>query len=394
MRVLHAIPSVGPQRGGPSLAVLDMCRWQAAAGLDVTLVTTDDNGSGRLTVPLDRPVQQDGYSIVYFPRSLRPYTISWPLAAWLVRHASEFDIFHIHAAFSYVSTVAAQVARWRRIPYVLTPHGILGGWGMQHRRARIKPLSIAVIERPALNHAALIHATSAAEARELEALGAHSPIQIIPLGLETPDLPEKPRAILEERWPALRGRIAVLFLGRLHSIKGLETLLPALALAEQTVPNLSLLLAGEGDPDYAARLNTLLGELGLKDRVVDTGYLRGPDKWAALAGSDLVVMPSYSESFGLVAAETMAAGTPIILTDGVAIHTVVSEAGAGRVVPVGDVDALAAALIELARDPDLRRQMGAAGRAAAARFAPQTVTAALVDRYRGIVNGKLERAAP
>lgn len=153
-------------------------------------------------------------------------------------------------------------------------------------------------------------------------------------------------------------------------------------------------MAGAGEADYTDQLTVTISQLSLDDRLVRTGYLHGPAKWEALAGADMVVIPSYSESFGLVAIEALAVGTPVIVTDGVAIHTVVSESGAGRVVPVGDENALAAALVELARDPDLRRRMGAAGRAAAAQFAPETVTAALVDRYRGIVNRKLEGATP
>ncbi|MCZ7544618.1 MAG: glycosyltransferase [Anaerolineae bacterium] len=224
MKILHVTPSIGPLRGGPSRAVLDMCRGLAQAGADVTLATTDDNGPGRLGAPPGPALAQDGYRILYFRRTTRAYTSSVGLTVWLARHLHEYDLAHLHAAFTYAPLPAAWLARRRGVPYVVTPHGILGAWGVCARRARAKRLSLALVERPILDRAACVHATSAREAEGLRALGLCAPVATVHLGVDAPPLEAVARGAPPPPFPP--GRVALLFMGRFHAVKGLDLLLP------------------------------------------------------------------------------------------------------------------------------------------------------------------------
>src|SRR6266404_1715192 len=147
MKVLHVIPSVGALRGGPSVAVRTMARGVSEQGVTVHVVTTDDNGRGRLAVPYGRPVVEDGFTCWYFRRQTRFYTVSWPLCRWLARHAADYDLIHIHALFSFATTVAAFWAARRGVPYVVRPLGTLNTWGIENRRALLKQVSLRLVER-------------------------------------------------------------------------------------------------------------------------------------------------------------------------------------------------------------------------------------------------------
>src|SRR5437762_2322947 len=130
-KVLHVIPSVGPLRGGPSEVIRTMVRGLAETGLEVHVATTDDNGRGRLDVPLGVPVPEDGATYWYFSRQTRFYNFSWPVSRWLAGHVQQYDLVHIHALFSYTTLPAAVYSRRLGVPYIIRPLGTLNRWGMQ-----------------------------------------------------------------------------------------------------------------------------------------------------------------------------------------------------------------------------------------------------------------------
>lgn len=393
MKVLHVIPSVGFRRGGPSRVVLDMCRGLAKAGVNVTLATTDDDGAGRLSVPLGQPIDKDGVTCWYFPRQTRFYTASWPLTTWLWRHVADYDLVHVHGVFSYSSLPATLCAQRAGAPYIVTPHGILRSWGMQKRRPLLKRLSFHLIERRILRHAALIHYTSEQERLEAEELGVRTLSAIIPLGIALSTFERlPPPGTFRRRYSQMGGRILLLSLSRLDPIKGLDLLLPAFAQVRQAQPDVALVLAGCGAPDYEAWLRARVRKLGLEADVVFTGFLEAEQKLAALADCDLFVLPSYSESFGMAVVEAMACGKPVVVSDQVAIHREIAEAEAGLVVPC-QVEALVEAIARLAGDTKVRWRLGGSGRRLAREcFSREAMTARLVQVYTGVTRPSLRVA--
>ena len=162
-----------------------MERQLAAAGVGVETVTTDDNGKGRrYEKSLGCALAENGVTRWYFRKQSEFYKVSVPLRAWLQRHASRFDVVHIHALFSFTSVIAAGVCRSAGIPYIIRPLGALTRYGMTQRRAFLKRLSFGLLERSLLRDAAAVHFTSSAELQEAEVLGVPMRSIIIPLGLE------------------------------------------------------------------------------------------------------------------------------------------------------------------------------------------------------------------
>ena len=386
LRVLHVIPSVGPSRGGPSAAVRTLARGLVHAGVDVHVATTDDDGPGRLDVPLGRPLRDDDATFWYFRRQTRFYTMSWPLTRWLAASVPGYDVVHIHALFSYAAVPASLFARRNDVPYVVRPLGTLNRFGMEQRRPLLKRLSYRVIERRILDGAARVHYTSEAECREAGILGASGRGVVIPHGIELEQFGTRARGgWIRRRAPHLAGRTILLFLSRIDPKKGLDLLLPAFADVRATRPDVALVIAGDGHPAFVGRLRAEAERLGVASDVYWPGWLDDDAKLALLADADLFVLPSYSENFGLAVVEAMASRLPVVVSDQVAIHHELAEGGAGLVTPC-EVSALAAALGTLVDDPALRRRLGQnGGRLAVSRFSADAMAAAVLALYRDVL---------
>src|SRR5256714_10346103 len=384
LRVLHVIPSVSPTQGGPSFALPLFTSAIAQQGATVTVATTDDDRPGsRLDVPLNEFVPgKGGATYIYFRKNAEFYKISRALGRWLRRHAGEYDVVHIHALFSFASFAAARAAQRAGIPYIVRPLGVLDQWGLQNRRRFVKRWSLRIIELPIWRGAAAIHYT--AEAERTEAAAAHPDIaslrsHIIPIPVEPARVTVETE--IRKRFPNTAGRRVILFLSRLHKKKGLELLLSAFQQVHSEFPDTLLVIAGNGDAGYIESLRQKAAALGCDRDVFWAGFLAGADKYALLAGATMFVLPSFSENFGMAAAEALAAGTPSILSDKVAIAREAGDENAAIVVPC-DARAIAAAARRLLNDDELRAQLRERARIwIAERFSSETIGRELCALY-------------
>jgi glycosyltransferase involved in cell wall biosynthesis len=377
-KILHVIPSVGPQRGGPSVLMRTLARALSQAGMEVHVATTDDNGPGRLRVPLGVPQQEDGATFWYFPRQTRFYTFSWPLTRWLARHVREFDLVHIHALFSYAALPAALLARRAGVPYIVRPLGTLNRWGIENRRPWLKKLSFRLLESRILASAAGIHYTSEQELVEAGELGVSAHPIVIPNAVELP--------VGQASWPVpSAGCRVILFLSRIDRKKGLDLLLEAFVRVRSRCPDALLVLAGTGDPTWVTALKSTADRLGIAADVIWAGFLSGDDKWAALTSADVFVLPSYSENFGIALVEALACGCPVVLSDQVGIHREITRAEAGLVTPCR-VEELATAILNVLTDAALRRRMSENGvRLARQQFSLEAVSRQLAAAYAAVI---------
>jgi glycosyltransferase involved in cell wall biosynthesis len=384
MRVLHVIPSLSAVHGGPTRALGLMEQVLAARGVQVDTATSDDDGLRRRNgKPCGVPLAENGVTRRYFRKWLDFYKVAPGLAWWLVRQVRGYDVVHIHALFSFSSVVAAWAARWAGVPYVLRPLGTLSHYGVTRRRPWLKRLSLALLEGPALRHAAAVHFTSEDEQREAAQCGLPLRGVVIPLGIEAA-APGDP-AVVRRQFPQLADAPYLLFLSRLDPKKNVEGLLRAFGLCAAQWPDLKLLVAGTGEAGYVVGLRALADQLGLSGRVVWAGHVEGAIKAGALAGAEAFVLPSFSENFGIAAAEALMAGKPCILGQGVAIAQEVASAGAGLAVAPEPVS-IAAAVAQVMGDAPGRAIM--AQRAAAlarARYSAEAMGANLVRLYSGIL---------
>ena len=377
MRALHVIAGVGASDGGPSVAVRGMTEALAARGIQVSVATTNADGAGSLDVPLDRPVMEGGVTFHYFRRTMPgSWKFSVPLTQWLWHHVHQFDVVHVHALFSYSTIPACRIARWRGVPYVIRPLGTLDAWSLGQKSWRKAPY-LRLVERSHLDHAAALHATSEAEGDSLRALGYPDRTRVIPLGVS---VPSRESTNAEGAGQPLR----LLFLSRLHEKKGIPLLLEALASPGLEGVSWTLDIAGRGDPQYESFLREQCARLGLAARVRFVGQVEGDVKAALMRASDVFVLPSHSENFGIAVAEAMAAGLPVIVTPGVALASEVRASSAGIVAEL-HATSIAQAIAAMAECPAERQAMGARGRAfAESRFSWNVTAEQLESLYAEI----------
>ncbi len=361
MKVLHVIPSVAAVRGGPSQAVIEMVYALRSQNIDAEIVTTNDNGKDLLNVPLyqlsDRLAEYANVPIRFFPRfspninAVREFAFSSSLTTWLWQHITEYDLVHVHAIFSYTSTIAMAIARIKNVPFINRPLGQLCEWSLTQSKLR-KQIYLNLIERSNLLHSKSLHFTAEQEKIEFKQLGLNIPSFVLPHGVHIPTLIPDAKAQLREILQIPDHRPIILFMSRIHPKKGLEYLISALSKLKESHQeyshqkyNFALAIAGSGDSDYVDQIKELLKKHNLSDRTHMIGFVKGETKNLYLQGADLFALTSHSENFGIAAIESLAAGTPVLITDGVAIAPMVQEQEIGYVTKL-DVEAIALTIQE------------------------------------------------
>jgi glycosyltransferase involved in cell wall biosynthesis len=389
LRILQIVPSISLVYGGPSQMVLGLSKALASQGADVTVLTTDSNGDiGQppLDVPIDRPVEQDGYQIRYFHCSpFRRYKFSLRLLRWLAAHAAEFDLAHIHALFSPISSAAARVAYAQHLPYLLRPLGTLDPADLR-KKWRLKQIYVALLERSNIAHAEAIHFTSAQEAKISERFGVTTRDLVMPLGVEPPVKVADPEQVLSELGIPVK-RPLILFLSRVDPKKGLDLLLPALQRLQAEGVDFHFVLAGANpqDPAYEAQIRAEIQTSSLVDCTTIAGFVGGDRKAALLQTADLFVLPSYYENFGIAVAEAMAAGVPVVISDQVHIWDQVQQAEAGWL-STCDVDALTQTLRLALQEPTERQRRGTCAQAwAMQHYSWQAIAQQMIQTYEQIL---------
>ncbi|MCU0567750.1 MAG: hormogonium polysaccharide biosynthesis glycosyltransferase HpsP [Oculatellaceae cyanobacterium Prado106] len=362
MKILQIIPSVSMVYGGPSQMVLGLSKALAEQGVTLTILTTDangDSGQAPLEVPLDRPVIQDGYEIRYFRCSpFRRYKFSTSLLQWLSSHSYEYDLAHIHALFSPVSSFSAAIARHHHLPYILRPLGTLDPADLQKKRS-LKQLYAAFLERPNLAGASALHFTSDQEAKISERFGTLTRDIVLPLGVNPVTANPSARQAIREQYGIPGDRPLLLFMSRLDPKKGLDLLIPALEQLLTEGLDFHFVLAGSNaqDPDYEQQIRDRIQSSALGEKTAIAGFVSGHDKADLLQAADLFVLPSYYENFGIAVAEAMVAGVPVVISDQVYIWEQIQQATAGWVSPCS-VDGLVEQLRSGLMDSAERQRRG------------------------------------
>jgi len=358
MKILQIVPSISLVYGGPSQMVLGLSAALAQLGQDVTIITTDSNGDtgqAPLDVPLGVPVSQNGYQIYYFPCSpFRRYKFSLDLFTWLANRAKDYDIAHIHALFSPVSSISASIARYHQLPYILRPLGTLDPADLQKKR-QLKQIYANFLEKPNLAAAAAVHFTSQQECQTAERFNIKTKDIVIPLGVDF----FNPQALPVTGFDLPENKPIILYMSRLDPKKGLDLLLPSLERLLEKGLDFHFVLAGGNpqDRDYENRIKNQIERSILGKNTTITGFVTGEVKNSLLARADLFVLPSYYENFGIAVAEAMAAGIPVVISDRVDLHPAVAAAAAGWVTAC-QLEDLTNTLAMAITNPEIRQQRG------------------------------------
>lgn len=349
MRLLHVVPTYLPatRYGGPIRSVHGLAAAQARRGHEVHVYTSSLDGDGRLDVPEGVPVPLDGVQVWYF--RCRFVALCWlpQMNQALHRHGDCFDAMHLHSVYLWPMARAARFAHLRRIPYVISPRGMLVPELIQRRSAWAKRLWIAAVERRVLARARAIHVTSATEAEDLRRCGlALAPVVELANGVDCPEL-------------AVRRPDAghLLFLGRLSWKKNLNALVDAIA----KLPDTRLTLAGPDDEGISSRLLDRARQSGCGERVRYVGAVDAHGRSKLFAQAQALVLPSLNENFGNVVIEALAEGCPAVVTPGVGARSIVEAGGAGWVARSADTEGLATVLSEALTDKDEAQRRGECG---------------------------------
>jgi len=344
MHLLHAVETLSRRAGGLPLAAGELA--SSLADLDEALSLGIFAGSPSDPIPIPENVQVTRMA----PGS---YRIGQRIAA--LHQAHPISVLHQHGLWAPLPVDAGRFARQKKIPLVISPHGMLEPWALNHHALR-KKLAWHLYQHRNLKSADVLHATSKTEANHFRELGLTAPIAILSLGLNPPPKsPLDPSAV-----EAPKERKQLLFLSRIHPKKGIDQLLEAWSKIK--APDWELVIAGNDEGKHQAPLEALARRLNLGDRVRFAGPLYGPDKDTAFRRADLFVLPSHSENFGFVVPEALQYGLPVITTTGTPWDSLPAEDCGWWIEP--KLAPLTNALKEATRLSDAEReQMGQNGKA-------------------------------
>jgi glycosyltransferase involved in cell wall biosynthesis len=377
LRVLHVIPSLSREHGGPTLAVRQMLAAMVSTDILLQVATTDDG----------EPMVNAHHTVFLFRKIFHFYKFAPAFVFWFWRRAKSYDVVHIHTLFSFMTTVSGVICRLRGVPYVLRPLGTLAPYGLSQRRPLLKRLSMALIEGPLLRHAAAVHFTSNAELQEAQRLNCTFRPVVIPLAAESD--PESRRVDVPVQSATKRSdKKTVLYLSRLDPKKNVEALLQAFAGVHKKVPDSRLVVAGGGVASYVTSLKRLCNELDISFVVEWVGFASGEAKAKLFDDATLYVLPSFAENFGIAVAEALAAGVPCVVSTGVALASDIVEYSAGRAVEP-TTTALEDAIVEmLGNDSELSLASSNARRLATERFSMSAMRERLTNLYNRVSVGE------
>jgi glycosyltransferase involved in cell wall biosynthesis len=444
MKVIHIIPSYLPAKlaSGPIIPTHNLNKELVKKGFEVVVYTTNLDGAKILDVPLNQEVDIDGVKIFYFPISFKPWQYSWRMHRALAKNVKNFDLIHITSVFLAASTLGAYYAKKFKKPYIISPHGSLMSDPLSRDFLK-KKVYLNLIERKNLKNA-VVHFLVDQEKEDY--LKAGLPLKeavIIPNGFSseefnagTSDVPRgstsqmlkefreevEPRKIgknlsmsggrtsnanvnqylgsptsrtpdvqkldFRQKFGISTDKKIILFLGRLHPIKGLDTLIPAFAKIVKKEPRAVLVLVGPDENNYKKEIELEIRnwKLEISRDIVFTGMLIGEDKISALQESDVFVLPSYSENFGMAVVEAMYFGLPVVITKNVGISPSVEKAGVGIVIDK-DEKQLAEAILKILNNPQLGKEMGEKGKKLVeTEFSAGKVAERWIEEYSELAN--------
>lgn len=396
MKILCVSSSYWPafQHGGPIHSVHGLNKAMSKKGVDITVYTTDTGLDKRIFS--GQRINQDNINVVYFKYiNILDFfgRTGWQFSPFLTealeKNIKNFDLLYIIGLWNYPVSMAAYLCRKYDKPYVLKPGGSIGASSFIRGKWK-KYIYYSLIAKKNIQNASAIHFTSEYEKKCAVNFLKFDPknfvIQNALDAAELADLP--PKDALSAIYPVLKNSRVLLFLGRLHPIKGLDLLVRAYTRLAEEYKDIYLVIAGHDQFNYRVSLEKIFREKGLSGRVVLTGMLTGRDRLTALSGSDVFIQPSYYESLGMSALEAMAAGVPVVISDKMGISKMVNEHKAGIVVKT-DEQSLYEGIKTLLENRDLASEISANGKNLVfSEYNIEKVSDMMMDAFNDIVKNK------
>ncbi|MGN0826354.1 MAG: glycosyltransferase, partial [Kiritimatiellia bacterium] len=366
MKVLHIVDSISRSSGGPARSVQGLVAGLNRIGIETWLMTF---------YPGDEPWVE---GVEHFVNGGKFENVVCTVNP---------DLVHLHGIWSLGLHRCAAICRRRNIPYVTAPRGMLEPWSLKQKWLK-KRIARWLYQDNDLDGAAALHATAESEAAQFKRLGLGNQIIVSPNGVNVPN--DKSLLQLQLQTQTNTDGKRVLFVSRMHPKKGVLELVEAWKKVRLKEWKCELVYTVNGafELAYEAKVKTRVNELGLQEQFIFTGALSDNAKWAAYARADVFVLPTYSENFGIVVAEALWAGLPVITTKGTPWQEL-ETCKCGWWIDIG-VEPLVEALKEaMSLSDEERAAMGARGRKLVEeKYTWPAVVKAMVNGYEEIVNAR------
>ena len=327
MKILHVTPYYKPAfvYGGPIHSVSALCEALVAHGHDVTVVTT--NADGDNSISLSNEVIEN-VKVLRFKKYLKNNTFFAPgTFFYLLKNINKYDVVHIHTWWNLVSIFALMICSIKGKRPVLSPRGMLSDYIIKTNNPSQKKVIQWLFGKSMLSKVKF-HATAISEEVEIKGLYPNSTVQEIFNFVKIPEIKTNPLSSDET--------IKLIFLSRIDPKKGIEILIEALATIEW---DYHLTIVGPSNDDkYLETLKNLAGSLGITDNITWLGSVFGQQKFELLASHDLMVLPSYNENFANVVIETLAMGTPVLISNMVGLYPYIEKENLGWICDTSSQD--------------------------------------------------------
>lgn len=376
MRILFSVLGYKPawRIGGPIVSVSALAEALVIMGHEVIVFTTNSNLDEDLDVPCNRPIDVNGVQVWYFQRQglLKRLFPHWAyfaksvgflycpkMAQELERIVPTVDLVHTHLPFSYPTFAAARAAFRFGKPLFYHQRGVFDTERLKFRSFK-KSVFIKWIELPILKKATTLIALTQAEVASYRSLGASTHCRVIPNGIDVDSYSSSGDVEVLRSLGIHAHHVVILFMGRIHPIKGADRLLEAFIQIQAKVPDAMLIMAGPDEFGLESTFRKRADISGLSGRVVFPGMVSGALKRDILIRANLFCLPSDAEGFSMAVLEALASSTAVLLSPGCHFEAV-EESGAGRIVDT-DPSTIAAGILDMTLNRDELRKMGVRGR--------------------------------
>lgn len=391
MKILIVSPYFSPAfyYGGPVRVTYEIARRLVQSGHDVTVATTDALDERSRYEQETSTV--DGVKIHYFKNVSNTLACRYHaflpigLYSFLRNSSGEFDVVHVHEYYTLLTVFVVKFAQKHGVPILLSAHGSMPIDKARGNRRR-KNIFNRIFRKTIMGNVTTVVALNEKEKQNFVDAGVERDgIEIIPNGIDICEFEKLPaRMEFRKKYGITNDDRVILFVGRIHQIKGLDLLLKVFKELTYKVMDIKLVLVGPDD-SYMRPIERMASESGISSNVIFTGLLSGNEKLSAYSGADIFVLPSRSEGFPVTVLEACASGLPVIVSEECNFHDA-ETSGAGLEI-ASNTHSLHDAIMKLLNNSELRLRMGASGKQLVRNNYDWNAVVKMVERaYQNAVN--------